>query len=170
MIFVRIFDHGDLELSRQADDGRDRKDVHGNPAVAERVGRVDVDALCLGPGKDRLQSAPSVEDERPHGDQGAELDHRFECDGRNHAVMLLLGIDVACAEEDREQRHRRSDTKGKADIVHTGKAASSRRLGGRDGLDGRGDRLELKSDVGRNADHRDDRNENREAARFSEPR
>ena len=72
-------------------------------------------------------------------------------------MMLFLGIDVAGAEENGEERHSSGDAEREADFVDAREAAAAELGRAGDGLDGRGHRLELQRDVRRDADDGDAR-------------
>ena len=170
MVLVRVLDHRDLELARQADDRRDREHVHRDPAVVERPGRVDVDPRRLGPREDHLESAAGKHHEEPDREQCRELHHRLERNRRDDTMMLLVGIDVPRAEQHREQRHARRHAEREPDLVDTRETSLAEGAGAGDGLDRRGHGLQLQCDVGRNADDRDHRDQDGKAARLAEAR
>ena len=170
MVLVGVLDHGDLELSGQAEDRRGRKHVHRHPAVVEVAARIDVDPGGFGAREDRLEPATRIDDEDADRQERGELDDGFEGDGRDDAVVLLLGIDIACAEQDREQRHPRRDGQRQPDLVDAAQRPAGKLAHPGDRLQRRGDRLELQRDIGRDADHRDDGDEHRQPARLAEAR
>ena len=89
------------------------------------------DARRLGAREDHLESAAGEHDEEPDREQCRELHHRLERDGRDDAVMLLVGIDVARAEQHGEQRHARRDAEREADLVDAREAALAEARGRR---------------------------------------
>src|SRR5690606_26888562 len=170
VFFVGVLDHRDLELARQADDGGGGQHRHGDPAVAKSVVGVDFEARCGGAGEDRLHAAADIDDEKADGEEGGELDDGFEGDGSDDAVVLLLGVDVAGAEQDGEQRHAGGDAEGEADLVPAFEAAAPEFGGPGDGFDRGGDGLELQGDIGGDGDHGEDGDQHGQRARFAEAR
>jgi hypothetical protein len=111
---VDVFHHRDLELARQQQSGEQRKEDQRAPTA---VGRRRIGAIQpgrhlghrCGTGEDvahALVHAP--DDEGADGQEGHQLDHRFDGDRRHHAFVTLGGIEVAGAEQDGEggQDHR----------------------------------------------------------------
>ena len=88
----------------------------------------------------------------------------------HHAMVLLLGVDIARAEQDGEQRHRRRHTEGQPDFIDPFEAAAAELGRPGHGLDRGRHRLQLQRDIGRDADHRDHRHQHSEPVRFAEPR
>ena len=170
MVLVGVLDHGDLELSRQANDRGDRKDVHRDPAAVEILGRVDVDACCFGAREDGLKAAAGIDDKDTDGDKRGEFHNGLEGNRGDNAMVLLLGVDIAGAEQDGEERHAGRDTERKPDIVDARKASLAEFAGAGDRLDRGGHRLELQRDIGRDGDHSDNGDENGESARLAEAR
>ncbi len=95
-------------------------------------------------------------DEHADADEGNELDQQFGGDRQHQAVLVLGGVDMARAEQDREDRHRNG---------HVERNVAQHRLhctAGRPGMhEDRGERgryrLELKCDVGDRSDDSDQR-------------
>jgi hypothetical protein len=167
VVLVGVLDDRDLELARQAEDRGGREHVHGDPAVVEGADRVDVEARFLGARKDGFEATADIDDEDAGGDQRGELDDGLERNGRDDAEVLLLGIDVAGAEEDGEERHSSGDGEREANLVDATNAAAADT---RDGVDRGRHRLQLQRDIGRDADDRDNCDQHRQPARFAETR
>src|SRR3546814_6525894 len=119
------------------------------------LGGVDIDAGIRGSGEDGVQSTAGIEHEYTDGDQCGELHHGFECDRRDTAVVLLLRIDIARAEQDSEERHARGDPEGEAAFVPALDAAAAEfgRTGA--GLDRGGHGLALQRVIWCDRDHRE---------------
>ncbi len=58
--------------------------------------------LRLGLADARAEGEHDIDADRQEGE---ELDAGFEGDGRDHALMVLVGVDMAGAEQDGEDRH-----------------------------------------------------------------
>ncbi len=85
--------------------------------------------------------------------------------------MLLLGVDIARAEEDRERApFQPPRAKRRTDLVDAARAAAPELADAGNGLQRRGDCLELQRDIGRDADDGDDGDQHGEPARLAEPR
>ena len=92
-------------------------------------------------GEGGLRAAGDREDgEEADREHRGELDHRLEGDGGDHAVMALVLVEGAGAEEDGEEREAGRGPEGD-DGVLLGAAAG-------DGLVAQGERLQLQRDVG----------------------
>ena len=91
------------------------------------------------------------DDEGADGEERDQLDHRFDGDGEDEAVLMLLRIDAARAERHRESP--RAATTPPDRTRSTARGRQPRAVGGIDHHQhGRRDRLELQRDVGRRAD------------------
>ena len=170
MVLVGIFDHGHLELARQADNGGHRQGHGGQPAIVKALVGLQAHAHLAGAAEDGLQPAPGIDDENAHGEQSRQLDHGLEGNGGDNAVMLFLGIDMAGAEQDGEHGHGRCDAEGQTDIVNAGKTALPEFGGAGHGLDRGGHGLELQRDIGGNADHGDAGNQDGEPVGLAKAR
>ena len=103
--------------------------------------------------EDRRRASPAMPNDHqtPTASERGELDHRLERDRRDDAVVALVDVDVAHAEQDREDRHAGGDPEGDARS-----RAARLDAGGADRAPGKvmtwklvGQRLELQRDVGR---------------------
>ncbi len=161
--FVDILHHGDLKLPRQADDGDHGERGQREPG-AVAAGRVQgEEARHLGPrrrlGEDVGEAVVKLEgDENAHREEGQQLDHGLEGDGRDKAFVMFAGVDVADAEEDREGGHGEGHVERR--VLQEGQAGHLARhdqLGIlQQHVEAGRDRLQLQRDVGHDADHRDD--------------
>ena len=103
MAFVLILDDQHLEHARQGQEGRGRQ--QGQPDPAPPVHLPLTDLRGVDPFHHRADPARQPPDhEDTDGDQREKLDHRLDCDGHDHAVMAFVGIQIARAEQDGEQR------------------------------------------------------------------
>jgi hypothetical protein len=84
--------------------------------------------------------------------------------------MLFLGVHVAGAEQDGEDRHAGGDRKGKADIVKPFERTAPELGGARYRIDRVGDGGELERDIGRDGDDCEYRDQDRKRARFAKTR
>ena len=124
---------------------------HRRPARAEDVGALDHRGRHVGEdGAEPAGDAPDRED--ADGEQGDELDDRLDGDGGDDAVVALVGVEVAGAEQDGEEREARSDQGG----------GGAPGLAAGDHLVAAGYRLELERDVGRDRHDRDQGDEDGE--------
>ena len=106
------------------------------------------------------------DDEGADGEKRNQLDDRFDRDGENEAVLMLLGVDAPGAERHREdgeqQRHRE---------IKRGRGRARRQARAIERIDhhqyGRRDRLELERHIGRRADQRDERGDCGDGLGFS---
>ena len=161
---VDVLDHGDLELARQEHDGEHRQ--HDQPCPAriaaagplgrrEHRGELGVGG---GAGEQITEAAVDAEgDEQPDRKEGGELDHRLECDRRDHALVTLGRVEMARAEQDRERGQQQRDVESGvgqqrhfADVPGHGDVGVVREHG-----EAVRYRLELQRDVGDDADHCD---------------
>ena len=134
---VEVLHDRHLELPRQADHRGGGEEGHGHPARAEDVGPLDRRGGDAGEDRvDAPRDAPDRED--ADSEERHQLDHRLEGDGGDDAVVALVGVEVAGAEEDGEEREPGGDEEGRA---------AARGAPG-DHLVAAGDRLELQRDVG----------------------
>ena len=148
-----------MKLPRQKYNGHDREQRHSGKSFELRAvskHRRGVGALH----RLREQCRRSIEqpesDEHADGEERHQLDDRLRCDRQHQAVLVLGGIDVACAEQHRESRHRQRDEQGHVAEHHL-LGASFRRDVDEDGSKRRRHRFELQCDVGNRPDDRDQR-------------
>ena len=121
---VVVLDHRDVKLARQKHDRERRQQRRHDPnrGIGRRLDhRGD---LRLGPGDLGQRAEPVVEppdDESADGEKRNELDDRFDRDGENEAVLMLLGVDAPRAERHREEREqqatRRDRTRSRARLA-----------------------------------------------------
>ena len=151
--WMAVLDHRDMELARQAEEGHRRQERHHQPAERRAFA-----GESLGDGRRVRQSRQQIgwpieqdpQNERPDGQQGEQLDHRFEGDGQHHAAVLLRRGHVAHAEQDGEHGHQRGHDQRRVGVHDAGPTVDpGRRLGDR--LEARRHRLELQRDVGQHA-------------------
>ena len=150
---VDVLDHGHLELARQADDRGCRQECQRYPARVENIAGT-VDDLGIDVGKHLLDAAGhAVDHEQTDRKQRGELDHRLDRNRRDHAVMAFVGVDVARAEQDREQGHAGGDhERAETDVDVTN-----------DGLVAARHRLQLQRDVGCGRHQSHQRDQHRDA-------
>ena len=77
----------------------------------------------------RLRDGAAAEREdrkESDGEKGEELDAGFEGDGRDHALVMLVGVDVAGAEQDGEDRHADRSQEGGIGEDSRGRAGAMR--------------------------------------------
>ena len=161
-----VLDHRDLELTGQEQDRGHGQNRQRHPSAVAAGADAGQQLGDLGPfGGAREDVAEPVEnavrDGKPDRQERDQLDGRFESDRRDHALVLLGGVDVPRAVQDRERRHDQGDVKG--GVLKDRGAAELRRHDDpgvlhQDVEAGR-DALQLKGDIGRNHDHRDHRDE-----------
>ncbi len=158
---MSILDHGDVELPRQAEDRQHGQQGLGPEALAEvLLGELTLQLQeIVGAGQHvahAVEHAPGDVGTQRH--EGAELDHRLEGDGMDQALVVLGGVGVAGAEQDREQRHDRGDVEGgigeQRRAGHVGRGGQHR--------EGGGYRLQLQGDVGQRTDQRHQAGEGRQ--------
>ena len=163
---VGVLDHRDVELTRQAEDRQHRQQRLGPEAGAEGLGLQLLLQLQIGIGLGE-QVAQAIEhapgDIDAQGQEGDQLDQRFEGDRLQQADMVLGGIGVAGAEQDGEQRHDRRDIEG--GIAQPGGSRDIAGVG--EYLIGTRDGLQLQGDVGQGADQGHQRGEHRQRLRLA---
>ncbi|MBX3644672.1 MAG: hypothetical protein KF720_16570 [Rubrivivax sp.] len=102
--------------------------------------------------------------QQPDRQQRGQLDHGFERDRGDDAVVALLGVDVARAEEHGEHRHAHGDPEADLELRGTVVRAGQRvRAAVADDLEARRHGLQLQRDVRCGADHGDQRDQRRQA-------
>ena len=154
-----VFDDGDVELPRQHQD-RDAAE-HGQHDPGADAGRVGIGGhdLRIGHrGGDQVLGAAEIDegDGKAHGQEGEQLDDRFDRHRQDQPVLVFGRIGMACAEQDREQCQQQGDQQRDvadeeidrgwiAVIVFDHQA------------DRAGDRLQLQRDIGHVADRGDQR-------------
>ena len=144
MAFVGILDHQHLKHARQ---GHHRHPGQkGQPQPAPRLDR-PFRALGRADARHHVRRAIGQPPDHPdpHGQQRHQLDHRLDCDGGDDAVVLLVGIQIARAEQDGEQRQ--------PDRYPQRQLARCQRLVGGESAKGQRDGLQLQRDIGRGGDH-----------------
>ena len=95
-------------------------------------------------------------DEHADGHEGDQLDQRFGRDRQDQPVLMLGRVDVARAEQHREDRHRERDEQ--RDVAeHRLRHAGGHVEMGQDRAERGRHRLELQRDIGDRADDRDQR-------------
>jgi hypothetical protein len=104
-----IFNHRDVELARQQNDGATRQQRHRQQHAELRFARQHGGGF--GPlhrlGKQVGRTAEQPE-RHEHADryEADELDQRFGRNRQHQAILVFGGVDVARTEQYREQRHR----------------------------------------------------------------
>ncbi len=108
-------------------------------------------------GKQRHRPAEHDEGhEDADGEKGDELDDRLGRDRQHQSVLMLGGVDVPGAKQDRKRGHQQRDEE--RDVADERlRQRHSRRSVGENGADRRRHRFELQRDVGDHADDRDQR-------------
>ncbi|MCZ7562889.1 MAG: hypothetical protein M5U08_02970 [Burkholderiales bacterium] len=163
--FVHVLDHRHLELARQEHDREHRQDRQPHPASVAAGDALDRREHRRQPrlgGGAREDVAESVVDDE--GDEDADrheceqFHQRLEGDRRDHALVMLGGVEMARSEQNGEERERRGHPE-------RGVGQDRHRADGRRHHDVRvlqqdheavRHRLQLQRDVGHDADHRDD--------------
>ena len=154
MRLVDVLDHGHLELPVEKQEGEARHGGDQEPVRIARGAAGHRQGWAVGqPGGLTEQVGEAVEhdvgDVDADDQEGRELDHALERDRKDHALVVLRGVDVASAEQDAEQSQQQQDQQRRL-----GTAGARDRLGRR--ADQRRDagshRLELESDI-RNRSH-----------------
>ncbi len=157
---IGILDDRDVELPGQAEDREQREQGHGHPAGAvdpagEQTMQVRIGGDLGGELAEPPEGAPR--DESADRQKRDQLDHRFERDGEDHALVVLGRVDVPGAEQDREQgENQRGDQRRVAPErqARGGRRHDDVRVLEQNPEAGR-ERLQLERDVGQGAEHGD---------------
>ena len=150
-----VLDHGHMELPRQQDDAHEAEERHGypeDPVEALRKDALDLGALLRALEQPADAAKHGEDDEEANRQEGRELDQRLGGNGNDQALLVLGGVDMAGAEQDRERRHRQGDDEGGVgrQIELLQRARAEQRV------DREGHRLQLQRDVGQGAGNGDD--------------
>ncbi|MNX86328.1 hypothetical protein D3C86_1182060 [compost metagenome] len=158
-----VFNHRDVELARQQDDGETGKQRHHDPAADGRVIGYGPHGLLIIRGKLPQMRGTVEEDEeyvKTDGAHGDELDQRFHRNRQNKSVLMFGGIGVAGAEHDGKPRHDDGDDQWQIEEIKI--AAANAVIAGIDHCRHRaGNGFQLQRDIGNGADERDDRDDHR---------
>ena len=155
----------DVELARQAQDGEGGQQRHGPPVPPPEVRHHEVNQAGIGgdPLPELARSSHDREgDDYPYHQEGRQLDQRFERHGQDKPSVMLVGVDVADAEQDRENSH--GDGHEQHGIRRDQPVAcvpSGQRL------EADGDRLQLERQIGHDADDCRHRDESRHRPAFA---
>ncbi len=157
MTLIDVLDNRHLKLSGQTDHGSCRKKRQGYPFCPEDI-TAAVDCLGADAGEDISRSVCDNESgENADRDQRQEFNDGLKRNGCDHAVMALVGIKVARAEQDREKSHAGGDPECcRRAVIVTG-----------DDLIAVGHRLQLQGDIRCNRDHGDHSHQYGEAWAFA---
>jgi len=163
VVLVFVLYHHHLKHARQAQQGHCREHGKTDPAGAGHLEARNPGGLDpLECARDAPRQPP--DNEHPHREQRAELDHGFHRDGHDHAVMALVGVEIAGAEQDGEKRQ--PDRHPKRGGLHVGQGGG-RRIGFGEGGKGQRDRLQLQRDIWRGGNHREHRHQHRQQVRLA---
>ncbi len=149
MLQVVVFHHAGMELAGQADDRQHRQQQRGDEALRKQ-GRLEhgADRRHV---TDPLPHVHRAVEDREQAEQADDherhqLDEGFKTHRQHQPGLVLGGVDMAGAEQQRKDRHQSGH--------HQGDVRRRRHLGAHHMLEGQGHRLELQGDVGQHADHR----------------
>ncbi len=101
--------------------------------------------------------------EHAHGQEGQQLDQRFEGNGQDHAAVVLGDIQAARTENDGEQCQHQRHHQGS--VLHA--SAGGIGIGPDQQVDAKHDAFELQGDIGQHADQADQRNDHRQGLRLA---
>ena len=146
--FRQRFDHRDLELPGQEEDGQAERTMSASQLPERLASTVKQTRQFRGRSglaeEVRKAAENPVGDEQPDRQEGDELDHRLEGDSRHHALVAFRGVQVAGAKEDGEHRHHGGD--GQRRIGPPGFAGIDRIA--EDDVEARRNRLQLQGNEG----------------------
>ena len=140
MALVAVLHDQDLKHARQANKSRSgQQGQRGPPAPFDLPlpdrGPVNL-RQCL---FDTTGDPP--DHESTNRQQRQQLNHRFYCDGDDHAVMAFVGVQITGAEQHREQRQPHRDPKRRLCRIDLAAAGRGLRLGAGKDRQGQGNRL-----------------------------
>ncbi|MNO72306.1 hypothetical protein D3C76_632490 [compost metagenome] len=164
--WLDVFHHGDVELPWQAHDRghrhaglqQHRRPVHG-------VLPVFLELRCVTRFFQQVAEAvvETEGDEDADGEEGRQLDQRFEGDGQHHAAVVFGDVQAARAEDDGEQREDQRHQQRRVLRADTGGVGA----GADQQVHAEDDALQLQGDVGQHADHADQRHHHGERLRLA---
>lgn len=106
LAFINVFDHQNLKHARQGQEGGRRQEGQADPTpprahlpVSDRRGINGAGDFSRPTG-----DAPPDHENPPDRQQGDQLDHRFDRDGGDNAVVAFVGVQIAGAEGDGKDR------------------------------------------------------------------
>jgi len=164
VILIDIFYHGDLKLARQKHHRQHGKqNVHGPVGVCTGIIRQDKHSGQFrnpaGPFEDVAETVIHEEGDKYSGRQkGDQFDDGLESDGRHQAFVALGGLQVAGAEQYREDRQNQRDVKGRVLVErYPGEMVGQLRqgMGANDHVAG-GNGLQLQRDIGNDTQNGND--------------
>ena len=144
---VLAFDHGDMELAWQAQDRGERDQRLRDEAAGHALGPDRRRGLPRA-GRDAAAAGQVQHREHADRDEGQQLHQRLQRHRQHHAAVMLGGVDLAGAEQDREQRQQRR---------HVQRRIAQRAFGAARGqhVHAHRHRLELQREIRHRRDHRD---------------
>ena len=155
-----VLHHADVKLPRQQHDGEERQHRHGRKKAVAGGRWVSTAAVCgSSSARDSKASGPgniTKVTKMPTARKATSLIDRFRRDREHQAVLMLGGVDVAGAEQDREGRHQQGHEQRDIAKQRLRRGAARRDLG-EDRADRRRHRFELQRDVRNHADDGDQR-------------
>ena len=165
---VDVFDHRDLKLARQHQEG-ERGEQHQRRPVGRAAGVFEREqgGEIGRDGRTHENIVPTVVDvERDHhadGQKRDQLDHRLERDRGDHPFVALGGVEVPGAENHRErgQRERHVERGVEIPVARRGRSGA-----GEQAVFAR-HRFKLQGDIRHDADHRHQRHHARQQTAFA---
>ncbi len=156
LVFGMVLHHRHVELARQENDADEAEERYGDPEadvefLGEQLGDLQVLASALDEPRDSAQHGE--DDEEADRQEGSELDERLCCNGDDQAVLVLRRIDVTCAKQNRKGGHQERDDQRRVEREQLQLPCPQQ------GGDGKGDGLELQSEIGKRPGYGDDGDE-----------